>query len=238
MTGFPVALRLSGHSPRLISPSLFAISGTRDEMTCHQTDARVETIAAPCSAGGTVHRPCFSRFRRSQSGATAVEFGFVAMPFLMLLAAIVETALMLWTSQVLEEAVSETSRSLLTGESRNIYTGTGSGGAAANTAAFKTNLCKNAPALVDCDKLTIDVRTYTSFNNAKSGTDSASPISSGALNTKGFGYNQPGAEQIVVVRAILEYPLFFTQWSSALTNIGAGKRAIVASTTFRAEPFS
>lgn len=218
---------------------MFAISGMRDVITCHRTETRIETRAAPCSVGATLRKPLFSRFRRSQDGATAVEFGFVAFPFLMLLAAIVETALMLWTSQVLEEAVAQTSRTLLTGESRNIYTGGSSpAGNAADTAAFKANLCKNAPGLVDCNKLAIDVRTYTSFNNAKTGTDGASPIRSGALDTRGFGYNQPGPEQIVVVRAILEYPLFFTQWSSALTNIGAGKRAIVASSTFRTEPFS
>jgi len=42
----------------------------------------------------------------------------------------------------------------------------------------------------------------------------------------------------VVVRAVLEYPLTFTSWSSSLANIGEGRRGIVASTTFRTEPFN
>ncbi len=52
----------------------------------------------------------FARFRRSEDGATAVEFALISVPFLALLVAILETALLFWTSQVLEEAVSETSR--------------------------------------------------------------------------------------------------------------------------------
>ena len=174
------------------------------------------------------------RFRRSQKGATAVEFGFVAMPFLMLIAAIFETAMMLWTSEALEEAVTQASRAVLTGQAQTLYQGT----ASANTAAFKNAICADAPGLVNCNKLTIDVRSYASFGSAQTGTAAASPIQSGALNTTGFGYTQTQPGQIVVVRAVLEYSLFFTSWSAGLANIGAGKRAIVASATFRSEPFT
>lgn len=155
------------------------------------------------------------------------------MPFLMVLAAILETAMLFWTSQVLEEAVSQTSRRLLTGESYSRYTN-----AATNTQAFKNDVCASASALVDCEKLVIDVRTYASFANAKTGTDGSNPISAGGLNTTGFGFNQSQPQQIVVVRAVLEYPLFFTGWTESLVNIGSGRRGIVASMTFRAEPFT
>ena len=176
----------------------------------------------------------FARFRRSEDGATAVEFALISVPFLALLVAILETALLFWTSQVLEEAVSETSRRLLTGEALTRYTGN----AATNTQAFKNDVCANAPGLVDCSKLVIDVRSYTSFANAKNGTDGTNPISAGGLNTTGFGYTAPQPQQIVVVRAVLEYPLYFTYWSASLANIGSGRRGIVASATFRTEPFN
>lgn len=203
-------------------------------MTGHPITTPVETPLTEAPGAKRGRRWSFRRFRRSQSGATAVEFGFVAMPFLMLLAAIVETALMFWTSEVLEEAVSAASRSLLTGQSQALY----KGDATTKTDAFKNAVCRNAPALIDCSKLKIDVRGYSSFGSATTGTSSSNPIQGGALDTTGFGYNQPAAEQIVVVRAVLEYTLVFTQWSSALANIGGGKRGIVASTTFRAEPFA
>lgn len=207
-------------------------------MTGEPSAKPVETAPTEMVGRSQAKPTLFRRFRRSQSGATAVEFGFVAMPFFMLIAAIVETSMMLWTSQVLEESVSVTARSLLTGKSQTEYTGANNAaGKAANTEAFRQKVCQNASVLVDCAKLKIDVRSYGSFAAAKTGTDGASPIKGGGLDTNGFGFNAPAAEQIVVVRAVLEYSLFFTQWSSALANIGAGKRAIVASTTFRTEPF-
>jgi Flp pilus assembly protein TadG len=198
------------------------------------------TTQPPGAAADTASRPrTLLRFRRSQSGATAIEFGFVAAPFLMLIAAIVETAMMLWTSQVLEESVSTTARSLLTGQSRTLYPGgNDAAGKAANAEAFKLKVCAEASALVDCSKLKIDVRSYGNFATAKTGTAASNPIKGGALDTSGFGYTAPAAEQIVVVRAVLEYSLFFTDWSSALANIGPGQRAIVASATFRTEPFA
>lgn len=179
-------------------------------------------------------RRLLARFGRAQDGATVVEFAFVATPFLMLLFAIVETALMFWTSQILEESLQQSARSLLTGQSRTLYTGS----AAANATAFRNDICARAPtALIDCDKLFIDVRSYNSFANAQTGTSGSNPVGGGALNTNGFTYSQPGADQIVVVRAALEYRLFMSQWSSALANIGGGKRGLVASATFRTEPF-
>lgn len=193
-------------------------------------DSKAKTATGAPSAYRWRYR-LLARFRRSQDGATAVEFGFIALPFLMLLAAILETALMFWTSQVLEESVSQASRRLLTGESHSRYPAT-------NPQAFKSDVCAGASAMVDCDKLIVDVRTYSSFANAKTGVDGSNPISAGGLNTTGFGYNQPMPGQIVVVRAVLPYSLHFTYWSQSLVNIGSGRRGIVASATFRTEPYN
>ncbi|WP_187639977.1 TadE/TadG family type IV pilus assembly protein [Bosea sp. F3-2] len=179
------------------------------------------------------------RFRRSENGATAIEFGFVALPFFMLTWAIIETGLMFWTNQVLEESLAQASRTLLTGESRSRYT---SATPSINAAAFRDDVCARAPMkLLDCTKLAVDVRTYSDFSAASSGTSSSNPIAGGNLDTSSFSYRQPDTGQIVVVRAVLDYKLFLTSWASTgLANIGgadSGRRGLVASTTFRAEPF-
>ena len=196
-----------------------------------QASERSEAAARPGQAGRRWH--ALKRFKRNQNGATIVEFAMVAGPFLMLMMATFETALMFWTNQVLDEALTRTSRRLLTGEALTRYTNP-----ATQTAEFKRDLCANAPALINCDRLWIDVRTYTSFSDAQTKTAASSPVSGGNLNVSGFGYNQPQAEQIVVVSAVMEYPVLLTGWSGSLANIGSDKRAIVASTTFRAEPFN
>lgn len=181
-------------------------------------------------------RSVIGRFRRSENGATAVEFGFIALPFFMLIWAIIETGLMFWTTQVLEESLSQASRLLLTGESRSRYTSTT---ASVNAAAFRDDVCARAAMkLIDCSKLAIDVRTYGDFSAASSGTSSSNPLAGGNLDTSSFSYRQPDTNQIVVVRAVLDYKLFLTNWASSnLANIGSGRRGIVASVAFRAEPF-
>ncbi len=175
------------------------------------------------------------RFRRAQDGAAAIEFGIVALPFFGLLFAIIETALMFWTNQVLEESLSQASRRLLTGEATKRYI---SANPTVNAQAFRDDICALAPmGLIDCSKLFIDVKVYTNFADANSRT--TSPIANGALNTNGFSYDQPQPRQIIVARAVLDYRLFLTAWAStSLANIGAGHRALVATTTFRAEPFT
>lgn len=176
------------------------------------------------------------RFRRSEEGATAVEFGFIAMPFFALTWAIIETGLMFWTNQVLEESLSQASRTLLTGESRTRYA---SADPVVNAAAFRADICARAPLkLIDCSKLSVDVRSYGGFSAASSGTADSNPVSGGKLDTSGFSYTQPKAKEIVVVRAVLDYKLTLTAWaSSSLANIGEGRRGIVASVAFRTEPF-
>ena len=177
------------------------------------------------------------RFNRSERGATAVEFGFIALPFFMLLWAIIETGLMFWTNQVLEESLSQASRALLTGESRTRY---GSTTPTTNLAAFRDDVCARAPLkLIDCSKLYVDVQVYTDFAGASSGTAGSQPVVAREIDTSKFSYKQPATNQIVVVRAVLDYKLFLTAWvSDGLANLNDGRRAIIASTVFRAEPFT
>jgi len=200
---------------------------------------RKTEIVCPTGEAGqakSLRRRVLSRFSRSQNGAAAVEFGFVALPFLMLLWAIFETALMFWTNQVLEEALSQASRSILTGQSRSLYT---SNNAATNAAAFRDAVCAHASlGLIDCTKLSVDVRSYADFGAASSGTAKNDPLAGGKLDTSSFSYSQPASGQIVVIRAVLDYKLFLTSWAStSLANIGSGHRGIVASIAFRTEPF-
>lgn len=185
--------------------------------------------------GMNLRRRLLGRFRRNQDGATAVEFGMVAIPFFALMFAIFETGLLFWTTQALEEAVSQTSRRLLTGQALTRYTNS-----ATAAADFRRDLCANVAVLIDCSegKMWIDVRNYTSFDGAQGGTSGSNPLSNGTLNTSGFGYNQPQAQQIVVVRVVMRYKVLLNQWNKALVNLGTSEHAIIVTTAFRAEPFA
>lgn len=169
------------------------------------------------------------KFRRDEKGATAVEFALISVPFFMLLMSTFEMALMLWTSQQMEEAVFQGSRTMLTGDSRTIYANP-----ATAAAEFRDALCANMSLILDCKtRLKVDVQTFASFASATSN----SAISSGALNTSAFAFQPVTPSSIVVVRAVLSYPLTMSTWSSAFANLNNGDRALMANIAFRTEPF-
>src|SRR5690606_22770125 len=90
-----------------------------------------------------------------RSGITTVEFAMIATPFLGVLFAIVETALLLFSGQALDTALQDASRRIMTGEAQ---------GAAMSAEDFRQDVCGRMPALIlNCnDSLFIDVRSFTS----------------------------------------------------------------------------
>ena len=172
-------------------------------------------------------------FLRSRDGATAVEFGLVAMPFLALLFAIVEVSLSIWTTQTLETAVATASRQIYTGQFQT---------AAANQnltsaqlqAKFKTLVCSNVTSLFDCNALvTVDVRPVSAYSQA----GYSSPINNGQFDSSSYGYQSSGGAQITLVRAAMQYPSV-TSFLAPTTALANGSKLIMATAVFRTEPFS
>jgi Flp pilus assembly protein TadG len=194
-----------------------------------QPDERATTPGKGFSLLRIRRRLAPRRFRRDEKGATAVEFALISVPFFMLLMSTVEMALMLWTSQQMEEAVFQGSRTMLTGESRALYNNP-----ATARQQFRDTLCANMTLIVDCPaRLQVDVQTFASFATATSN----SAVNAGALNTAAFGFQPVTPSTIVVVRAVLSYPLTMSTWSQAFANLSNGDRALMANIAFRTEPF-
>ena len=174
-------------------------------------------------------REMASSFASDLRGATAVEFALVATPFLGMLFAIIQTALLLWSQQVLETAVADASRQLYTGTFQNENAGSK---AATLPGKFKALVCGNVQALLDCSKIDVDVRVMASTTT----TTPAPPITNGVYDASSFGFQQPAGNDIVLVRASMEYPTF-VRILNPTTTLLDGNTLIMASATFRAEPF-
>ncbi|MGJ3263346.1 MAG: TadE/TadG family type IV pilus assembly protein [Salinarimonas sp.] len=173
------------------------------------------------------------RFRRDEEGVTAIEFAFVAVPFFALLFAILEAALVFWTQQVLETAVSDASRRLYTGQFQSANTAVTD--PAQLQTAFKQEICARVVALFDCEgTLRVDVRRFGSFGDVTFGS---MLDDEGALDDDAFGFQNTGAGEIVVVRAAIDYPVFTTILDGSGANLPDGRRLIMASAAFRNEPF-
>jgi Flp pilus assembly protein TadG len=182
----------------------------------------VRTARAP---GGALVRQV-RRLGRRKDGATVVEFALVIFPFLAILFAIVEIALVFFAGQVLETATADTARRIMTGEVQK---------AGMSQTQFKNALCARVHALFNCQNgIHIDVKNYSNFT----GASVAPPLNEdGELDTSGFGFS-PGVQgNIVVVRVAYEWPIYVRDFGFNLASLPNGKRLLMATAAFRNEPY-
>ena len=195
------------------------------------------------SAARILPAKMLARFVRHEEGATAVEFGAVIGPFLALMFAIIETAIVFFAGQTLETATADSARLIMTGQQQSATAGKN---AADSLADFKAKLCvdnadptKPNPALLkalfDCSKLIIDVRNYSTFSNASGDNSKPLDASGNLINNAQFS---PGVQgSIVVVRVMYPWPLWVSALGLNLADMSGGRRLLVATATFRNEPY-
>jgi Flp pilus assembly protein TadG len=166
------------------------------------------------------------RFARAQEAAAAVEFALVAVPFLALLFAILETALVFFAGQTLEFAASDSARLIMTGQ--------------VDTASYSKDDFKNAVCdrlsggMFDCSSgVYVDVKSYSSF----SAINTAPPVVNGQLDTSNMAYMPGGPGDIVVVRLYYQWPINVSLLGDNLANLNNNKRLLIATSVFRNEPY-
>jgi len=166
------------------------------------------------------------QFARHQNGAAAVEFALVAVPFLALTFAIIETALVFFAGQTLESAASNAGRLIMTGQAQN-------GGF--SQADFKTAVCNDlAGGLFDCDNgVYVNVTTYASFG----AVNNTPPVTNGQLDTANMAYTPGGPNCIVAVQLYYKWPIYVSMLGDNLTNLNGNYRLLVATSVFRNEPY-
>jgi Flp pilus assembly protein TadG len=180
-------------------------------------------------AVATAHaRSILGRFRRNRRGSAAVEFALVGPLFFCMLFAILETAIVFFAGQLLENATLESARLILTRQAQNT---------SMTENDFKQNLCDRIKVMFNCQgnlgNLTVDI---TSFAPGASITI-ADPIVAGSF-TGTFSYNLPpsGSPNTIVVRAFYQWPLFVTRLGYDIGNLNGGKRLLSATAAFHVEP--
>jgi Flp pilus assembly protein TadG len=173
-----------------------------------------------------VKRP-FGRLLRQQDGATTVEFALIAAPFLAMIFAIMETAVVFFAGQALETAAADSSRLIMTGQAQT---------QGFSQAQFKNAVCGKIYGLFNCaGGLYVDVKTYTTFSTIN---NSQLPIdSNGNLQTGNFGYQPGGPGDIVVVRLMYQWPVYVSLLGLNLSDLSGSKRLIMSTVAFRNEPY-
>ena len=164
------------------------------------------------------------RLLRAREGSAAVEFGMVALPFCLMLYAILELGLVFVTDSVLENATIETGRLVRTGQAD----------AQGMTAeAFKTALCSRMSIFEgDCaERATVDVREIPQF-----AVTPPDPTASGVFSGADLTYTNGDPGDLILVRVWYRQPLITTFMAQGLSRLDDGATLLTATTAFRNEP--
>jgi TadE-like protein len=195
------------------------------------------------------------RLRREESGATAVEFGFVIVPFFMLLFGVMAAGLFFFTSFSLENAVWAASRDLRTGVYQTNAAGSRYFGKTGDALKdeFKKAICERAAGFVNtgcANDVRILVASYSSATSASDSNLDSIPAPQcrdtangkpNALRTEtdtraGFSAGSQGS--VVLVTACYAYKLGGSFPFLKFGNMGNGRHLIQASAAFQSEPYA
>lgn len=180
----------------------------------------IARIAVRCGVARVV------RFHRDESGATAVEFGIVAVPFFALMFAIFEVGLTFFAGQLMETAVDNAGRLIRTGQAQQDGLTLGT---------FKDKICAQTYQILDCQNgLKLDVRKFSTFDSM---TLTPPLDQDGNLITDNFIFQPGSGGEIVLVRAYYEWPVFLNAFGTGLQNMPSGKHLLSAAAAFKNEPF-
>lgn len=165
------------------------------------------------------------RLVRQQDGAAAVEFGLVAAPFLALVFAIMETAIVFFAGQALETAVADSGRLIMTGQAQT---------QGMDQAQFKDAVCAKIYGLFDCKNgVYVDVKKFSTFQSVTM----PNPVDANGNFQNNFSYDPGKQGDIVVVRLFYQYPVYVSLLGFNLSNVNGGKRLLAATSAFRNEPY-
>lgn len=166
-------------------------------------------------------------FVRCRKGAAAVEFALVAAPFLALLIALFQSALVFFAGRVLDETVEAASRVIMTGQAQT---------SSMSQSQFATWVCNNTIALFNCSGFMINVQNYSAFGSANTSTPTLNFDSKGKV-TNAWSYNLGSPGDIVVVQVMYQWPVVLGPLGFNLATLSNGNRLLMSSIAFKNEPY-
>lgn len=165
---------------------------------------------------------------RDARGVTAIEFGILAVPFFVIIGAILETALVFFAAQVLDTAVQDSSRLLRTGQAQQAGFGLDQ---------YRQQVCSGLYGLFDCDDLRLNVRVLGSGTGF--GAFSRSLPVNPATGAWDFtqGYSGGGGDDVIMIEAYYKWRTLLDFGGFNLASLPDGTRLLGSVRVFRNEPF-
>ena len=165
-------------------------------------------------------------FWHDQSGATAVEFGLIALPFFMMILAMLDVGVYMFAERAAKAGVMEFTRQVRTGRLADNL----------NTAQIKKCICASAyMSMFKCEDVKINMTKVSAF-----GPPGQPPRdeTTNAVDDSGFSLSQPKAGEIVNVAAYVPWTRITPMGQPPNTFVSGNEYLIVARSSFRTEPFN
>ena len=178
-------------------------------------------------------RASFSaRFLGDRRGSTALEFAILAVPFALLVFAILESCISFAGQEVMANITDDVARQLRTGQKKT---------ADMTEATLKDMICSRLEIMVakDCPGLEVDLRKYDTFAAAAAAgfnIQDRKIVLTGTTPTT-FTVSPGPAESINMLRVFYRWPVMTDLMASSMANLEGGKTLHFASITWQNEPF-
>jgi len=174
--------------------------------------------------------PCL----RNDDGSAAIEFGLIALPFMLFLLAIVGMGLYFLASVSLEHGAEAAARKIRTGQVKKD---------AVTVGQFRNLVCQNAGAAIDCSKLSIIVQSRKTWSEltpeACLDKDNNMAQSTGK-SAEAISKYSGDESQVVLVTLCYRWDLAnnFEFLKLGSGTGGSGPAIIQAATAFKSEPYN
>ncbi|MBZ9847088.1 pilus assembly protein [Mesorhizobium sp. CA14] len=175
-------------------------------------------------------RPGFFSDRR---GSTAMEFALLAIPFALLVFAILESCISFAGQEVMANVTDDVARQLRTGQLQKTNV---------TEASIKQLICSRLEIMVaqGCPGLLVDLREYPSFADAATAgfkiVDGDIVLVQGT-NSMTFTVSPGLAESINMLRVFYKWPVMTDFLARSMANLKDGNTLHFASVTWQNEPF-
>ena len=173
-------------------------------------------------------------FLRNEDGSTAIEFGLIALPFMLFVLAILGMGLYFLVSVSLEHGAEAASRKIRTGQVESN---------AVTVGQFRNLVCQNVGPAIDCSKLSIIVQSKKTWSELtpEPCLDKDNKIAgSTGKSSEAISKYSGSASEVVLVTLCYRWDLAnnfkFLKLGSGAN--GSGPAIIQAATAFKSEPYN
>ncbi|AEH91000.1 pilus assembly protein [Mesorhizobium sp. B283B1A] len=176
----------------------------------------------------------FRRFFHDRRGSTALEFALLAMPFALLVFAILESCISFAGQEVMANITDDVARQLRTGQLRPADVAGGK---------LTTLICDRLEIIVSTDcpnQLLADLREYPTFADAASASfkiQNGDVVLMQGTNSQAFATTPGLAESRNMLRVFYKWPVMTDLMAKSMANLSGGRTLHFASVTWQNEPF-